>query len=119
MEVLWGLPEGATVSDVVETLPKHNRPAYNTVLTMLRILERKGYLKHQKRGRAFVYRPIVGREQARRRSVKHLLSRFFDDSPGALLLNVIENEEIDADELARLRRLIDNTEKNDTEKNDV
>ena len=65
MNILWD-KERATVKDVVAALPSPGRPAYSTVLTMLRILEEKGYARHEKQGRAFVYVPVLGRGQARR-----------------------------------------------------
>ena len=106
MEVLWDKGE-ATVSDVVEKLPKKVPLAYSTVLTTLRILETKGYLQHVKEGRAFVYKPIVGREQARETAITHLLRRFFEDSPELLMLNLIEGKKISHRELARLRKRIE------------
>ena len=106
MEVLW--EQGpATVSGVVDKLPKRVPLAYSTVLTTLRILENKGYLQHSKDGRAFVYRPIVGREQARENAITHLLRRFFENSPELLMLNLIQGKKIDAKELNRLRKRIE------------
>ena len=106
MDALWNAG-ASTVAEVVEALPAEDKVAYNTVLTTLRILEEKGYVAHSQRGRAFVYEAVVDRDEARRSTVQHLMSRFFDNSPGALVLNVLENEEIDEEELARLRELID------------
>jgi len=105
MEVLWA-KGSATVSEVVDALPGRPPLAYSTVLTTLRILENKGYLKHVKEGRAFVYRPLVAREQERQKAVSHLVRRFFDGSPGLLMLNLIEAEKIPPAELARLRKRI-------------
>jgi predicted transcriptional regulator len=106
MEVLWE-KSSATVSEVVEALPKNVPLAYSTVLTTLRILENKGYLRHKKDGRAFVYRPVVGREQARENAITHLLRRFFENSPELLMLNLLDGKKIDARELARLRKRIE------------
>jgi predicted transcriptional regulator len=106
MEVLWQKGT-ATVSEVVERLPNRLPLAYSTVLTTLRILENKGYLRHSKDGRAFVYRPIVGREQARESAIAHLLRRFFGNSPELLMLNLIQGKKIDSRELARLRKRIE------------
>jgi predicted transcriptional regulator len=103
MTVLWDLKE-ATVAAIVAALGSVN---YSTVQTLLRILETKGYVKHHKSGRAFVYTALVDRQQARRRALSHLLSRLFDDSPGQLVLNVLENERIAPDELKRLRKLLE------------
>ena len=82
-------------------------PAYSTVLTMLRILEEKGYARHEKRGRAFVYVPVLGRDQARRSAIQRLVSQLFDDSPGSLVLNVIEHDDVDEKELKRLRKRLE------------
>ena len=105
MEVIWE-KGSASVNEVVEALPKRNPLAYSTVLTTLRILEEKGYLKHIKDGRAFIYRSVVGRDQARQNAVRHLVRRFFDGSHGRLALNLLETERIDAAELNELRRKI-------------
>ena len=107
MEVLWEKGP-ASVGEVAAALPKKCQPlAYNTVLTVLRILEQKGYVRHEKQGRAFVYHAVLERGQARRSALRYVLSRFFDNSPELLVLNVLENEKIDPAELRRLRRRID------------
>jgi len=106
MEVIWEKGQ-ATVSEVVEGLPKGVPLAYSTVLTTMRILENKGYLRHTKGGRSFVYHPVVQREQARENALTHLLRRFFEDSPELLMLNLMDRREINAKELARLRKRIE------------
>jgi len=105
MKVVWTLGT-ATVRDVVVELEKEGKVAYNTVQTMLRILEEKGYLSHEKSGRSFVYTAIVERQNARSAALKHLLSNFFDDSPQSLLVNLIEDEELDAADIKKLKELI-------------
>lgn len=108
MEILWS--KGAsTVSDVVAALPQTPPVAYSTVLTLLRILEKKGYLRHAKEGRAFVYEPLVDRTQARRNVLRYVLDRFFGNSPEALVLNLIEDREISPAELRRIRKTIENS----------
>lgn len=106
MEVVWGMGH-ATVSDVVDALPKRDPLAYSTVLTTMRILENKGYLKHVKEGRAFVYQPAVDREEACENAVAHLVRRFFGGSHGQLAMNLVEKKRIDPAELRRLRRKIE------------
>ncbi len=106
MDVLWK-KEAATVRDVVAALPGNEPLAYSTVLTTLRILERKGYVSHEKEGRAYVYQPVVGREDARRSVVRYMMSRFFNNSPEALMLNILENETVDGDVIDRLKRMVD------------
>ena len=108
MRVLWERGR-ASVSDIVAALPAKRRPAYNTVLTLLRILEQKGHVRHEKRGRAFVYSPIIGREQAQRRAVRRLVSQLFDGSPGSLAVDILEHDRVDADELKHLRQLLNET----------
>ncbi len=107
MEVIWDRGR-ATVAEVAAALPKDLGLAYNTVLTTLRILEDKGYLKHTKpkEGRAFVYRAVVSREQASRSAVRHLLRRFFGNSAEALVLNLLEDEELSERDLARVKELL-------------
>jgi len=109
MDVLWEKGE-STVSDVADALPNNPALAYSTVLTTLRILENKGFVRHTKDGRAFVYHPIVGREQARESAVTHLVRRFFEDSPELLMLNLLDKKKVDASELRRLRRKIEEAE---------
>lgn len=108
MEVLWDKGP-ATVAEVTAALPPPPI-AYNSVLTTLRILERKGYLAHDEAGRAFVYRPVVAREDAATNAVGHVLSRFFDNSAGSLALQLIANERPSEDELTRLKALIEKYE---------
>jgi len=108
MEVLWERGE-ATVADVTASLPPPPI-AYNSVLTTMRILERKGFVSHQEAGRAYVYRPLVAREEAAGHAVGHLLSRFFDNSAGTLALRLIETERPSDDELQRLKALIEQYE---------
>jgi predicted transcriptional regulator len=105
MEVLWDKGSG-TVADVMEGLPSDVALAYSTVLTTLRVLEKKGYLKHTKEGRAFTYRPAVGRDQARDSALSHLVHRFFHGSPELLMLNLVEGGKVDRKHLQQLRNRI-------------
>lgn len=106
MSVLWQR-HTATVGEVVEVLKRHRPVTYSTVQTILRILENKRYVTHEKVARAFLYRPLVDEQQARRRALKHLISRLFDNSPSLLVLNVLDDEDIEPAELKRLKSLIE------------
>lgn len=108
MEVLWKRAH-ATVADVAAALPPPPL-AYNTVLTTLRILERKGHVTHEEAGRAFVYRPALARDDAAQTAVGDVVKRFFRNNPGELALRLIERERPSPDELARLRSLIEEYE---------
>lgn len=108
MKILWRRGESA-VTDLVAAMPEGEQLAYNSVLTTIRILEQKGYVEHRQEGRAFVYRPCVAEEEASRSEVKHLMSRFFGNSRERLLLSLLGDEEISADELQRLKEAIQST----------
>jgi predicted transcriptional regulator len=105
MDIVWERGP-STVQDVVDALPQDDPLAYSTVLTMLRILERKGYLTHKKEGRAYVYHAVIARREARRGALRHVMERFFEDSPELLLLNLLEHDELDPGDLDRLKALI-------------
>ena len=111
MNVLW-LKGSGTVQQVLhsinfDAIDKNSTLAYNSVLTTIRILERKGYLKHLKDGRAHVYTPQVGQQEATRSEIRHLVSRFFKNSHEQLVLNILEDKGIEADELDRLREMLE------------
>ncbi len=106
MAVLWRLRR-ASVGEVVAAMKKTRAVTYSTVQTILRILETKGYVTHDKVARAFIYEPVVDARQARRRALRHLVRRLFEGSPSLLVLNVLEDEEIDAAEREQLRKLIE------------
>jgi BlaI family transcriptional regulator, penicillinase repressor len=105
MHVLWDHP-GSTVGDVVERIQGPAKPAYNSVLTILRILERKRYVSHEKDGRAFVYSAVVNRQQARRGALSQLLSRFFNGSREELVMDLFGHEPVDAEELEKVKALL-------------
>lgn len=105
MKIIWKLKEG-TVNDVLDNLPNDLNLAYNTVLTIMRILEQKKYLKRIKKSRAHIYQPIVSENQARKNVVKHMLDNFFNGSPELLLQNIFENENLSDDEIDLLKDII-------------
>jgi len=106
MKVLWERDSG-TVQQVLDSIGEKPVLAYNSVLTTIRILERKGYLKHIKDGRAHVYAPVVRQQEASRSEIGWLASRFFGNSREDLVLNILEDHGIGADELVRLRKMLD------------
>jgi predicted transcriptional regulator len=109
MKILWRRGESA-VNDLVAAMPDGETLAYNSVLTTIRILEQKGYVEHRQEGRAFIYRPCVAEQEASRSEVRHVLSRFFGDSRERLLLSLLGDEDISAEELQRLKHAIRNAE---------
>jgi predicted transcriptional regulator len=117
MDVLW--EQGpSSVQQVMDALPKKSQLAYNSVLTTIRILEKKGYVRHIKDGRAHIYRPLVEREEASRSEIRHLAHRFFKNSHEMLVLNILEERGVDAEELNRLRQLLGQTHPEEETGND-
>jgi BlaI family transcriptional regulator, penicillinase repressor len=104
MDVLWTKGSG-TVQQVLDWLP--STLAYNSVLTTIRILEKKGHVRHVKDGRAHVYEPIIGRDEATRSAVRHLVDRFFRNSHEELVLNILQDEAIEAGQLKRMREMLE------------
>jgi len=106
MNVLWQRGSG-TVQQVLDSLPGKQTLAYNSVLTTIRVLEKKGYVKHVKDGRVHIYVPVIERQEASRSEIHHLVSRFFKNSHEQLALNILEDRGIDSAELARLRQMLE------------
>ena len=105
MKILWRRGDSA-VTDLVAAMPEGESLAYNSVLTTIRILERKGYVEHRQEGRAFIYRPLIAENDASRSEVRHVLSRFFGNSRERLLLSLLNDEGISPEELERLKDAI-------------
>jgi predicted transcriptional regulator len=105
MEVLWRNGRGS-VAEVLEGLSKRPKPAFNTVQTTLRILEQKGYVRHDEVGRGFVYQPVVDKASVSKAAVKQLLTRFFNDSAGQLAVNLLSEADLSHDEITKVERMI-------------
>jgi predicted transcriptional regulator len=104
MGVLWD--EGsATVAEVQERLV--DDLAYTTVLTILRTLEEKGYVRHEEEGRAYRYHPKVNREAAGAHAVRRLVRKLFGGSPEQLLTHLVEERGLTAKQLSRMRDLLE------------
>ncbi|HUP39655.1 MAG TPA: BlaI/MecI/CopY family transcriptional regulator [Vicinamibacterales bacterium] len=106
MQVLWEKGQ-ATVGEVVDAVTTRPKPAYNTVLTLLRIMEKKGYVTHRKEGRAFIFVPNVARADASRSALRSVLNRFFDGSPKLLMLNLLEDAQLSPEALKQLKDRIE------------
>ena len=103
MDVLWERGS-ATAAEVRDLLEDHL--AYNTVLTILRRLEQKGYVGHEEEGRAHRYFPLVEREQARESAVRRLLNKVFDGSAELMLTHLVTESMLDDEQIRRLRHLL-------------
>jgi predicted transcriptional regulator len=103
LEALWESGE-ATSEQIRARFPAADAPHDSTIRTLLRILETKGHVTHELRGKAFVYRAIIQRAAAQRSALRDILSRFFGGSGEALVLRMIEDEQISVEEIERIRR---------------
>ena len=110
MDVLWQRGSG-TVQQVLDALHAKPALAYNSVLTTIRVLEKKGFVEHIKDGRAHVYAPLLERTDASRSEIRHLVSRFFKNSHEQLVLNILEERGLDPKELNRLRQMLEGSNK--------
>lgn len=108
MKILWERGESA-VADLVSGLADTTPLAYTSVLTTIRILEKKGYVRHRQEGRAFLYSPCVAENDAGRSEVRQLLQKFFGNSRERLLLSLLGDDDISPEELRKLKEAIANT----------
>jgi len=106
LRLVWQLEE-ATVQQICDLLPPKRNIVYKTVQTLLRRLENKGYLKHKIRGKAHVFLPAVKREDVVKRTVLDFLDRLFGGDPRPLMQFLAEDGKIDAEDIRRLRRLLE------------
>ena len=106
MKVIWER-DRVTVRDVYEALLEHRKVAYTTVMTMMKILEQKGFLKKSQEDRAYLYRPAQAKRQVIGAMVKDFINRVFNGSAEPLLVHLVEEHHLtqkDLEEIARLRR---------------
>jgi predicted transcriptional regulator len=113
MNVLWTLGSG-TVTEVQERLP--DELAYTTVLTMLRILEKKGHLRHEPDGRAHRYVPLVQKDEAREGALGRVTRKLFSGSPELVMAHLLKERGLTEDQLRRLRDLVDDRLKEEEQK---
>src|SRR5512144_1383736 len=105
MKVVWKLGT-PTVRQVYETLLEHRKMAYTTVMTMMNILEQKGYLKKRQGHRAFVYTPRRPEKQVIRAMVREFADRVFNGAAEPLLLHLVEDDQLSREDLHEIRRSI-------------
>ena len=113
MQVLWNI--GPSTVQAVQKSLTGDPLAYNTVQTMLNILQRKGKVKRKLLGKAYEYRPVLSRDKALREAARDMLDRMFGGSVEALLMSLVKSNQLDADKLAQVQKLIESQEQPDTE----
>ncbi|UBM60072.1 BlaI/MecI/CopY family transcriptional regulator [Marinilongibacter aquaticus] len=111
MQVLWGL-EKAFVKNVIAELPDP-KPAYNTVSTIIRILEQKGFVDHEAYGKSYAYFPLISKDQYRKFASSKLMSGYFEGSVGQLVSFFVEQEKIDLNEADEILQMLENLKNKD------
>lgn len=106
MDVLWNL-QTAFVKDILEHWPEEPQPAYNTISTIVRILQdKKGYIGHHAYGRTHEYYPIITKEEYQHKFLENAVEKVFSGSVSSLLSALMDNEHISKEELDELKRLL-------------
>ena len=105
MKIVW-IRKSATVRDVYEALLEQRQIAYTTVMTMMKILEKKKFLKKTQQDRAFVYQPVRPKEQVIRTMVQDFVTRVFDGSAEPLLMHLVKDRHLSEKDVREITRLI-------------
>ena len=105
MQAVWGLGE-PTVKDVVDALPKERDLAYTTVATVMKILEKKGFLTSRRGDRAHTYLPKITKADYETNSLNHMVSNLFEGEPSSLVMRLLDNSDLSQDELKSIRKIL-------------
>ena len=106
MLILWKLQE-ASVHEVIAALPATRPMAYTTASTIIRILEKKGFVANRKQGKAHLYTPTLSKQEYESRTLGHVVGRLFENTPAALVARLIDDQKLSAQEIAELKQLLD------------
>lgn len=104
MQILWRIKKGA-VKDVIAHMPKP-KPAYNTVSTIIRILESKGVVGHEPQGRGYIYFPLLSQDEYKSSSLKRLVSGYFSNSLSNMVSFFSKNQKMDLEEMEQIMKLM-------------
>jgi predicted transcriptional regulator len=105
MQVLWKLKK-AFVKDIIEHMSDNPKPPYNTISSVVRILEKKGYVGYTAYGKTYEYFPLISKSQYRSSTVKKLLASYFDNSAASLLSFMVKEEKLTEEEMKKLKKII-------------
>lgn len=105
LQILWEIKEGV-VTDVIDKMPEP-KPAYNTVSTVIRVLEKKEYVSHKVYGKTHVYFPVVSKQEYKKHFFSGSLKNFFNNSVNQLVSFFVRQKKLSVSELEELRKLID------------
>ena len=105
MKILWERAP-LKVSGILDYLKRTPKPAYTSLLTLVQTMEKKGYVKHQKSGKAFSYLPVLQQKKYLLLEIKRIAKCLFGGSPGKLVLNLVEDEQLNEMEIEALKKLL-------------
>lgn len=110
MQVLWNLKK-AFVKDIIDALPDDPKPPYNTISSVVRLLEKKGYIGYKAYGKTYEYFPLISKTEYRKAFFKTMLSGYFDNSAESLLSFMVKEQKISDEELKKIREIIEQNSK--------
>ena len=111
MQVLWNLKK-AFVKDIIDAMPDDPKPPYNTISSVVRLLEKKGYVAYKAYGKTYEYFPAISKAEYRKASFKKMFTGYFDNSVESLLSFMVKEQKLGEDDINKIRELIDkNTKK--------
>jgi predicted transcriptional regulator len=106
MLILWAAGEG-TVHDVLAALPASRTMAYTSASTIIRILEKKGFVANRKEGKTHVYYPLLNRDEYEAATLGHVIGKLFNNTPAALVARLVDSQQLSKAEIAEIRALLD------------
>ncbi|MEL6627873.1 MAG: BlaI/MecI/CopY family transcriptional regulator [Bacteroidota bacterium] len=109
MNILWQLKQ-AFVKEIINEWPEEPKPKYNTVSTIVRILEEKGYAGHEAQGRSHRYHPLITKGKYQQKLVRNVLDNVFSGSLTGMVSSLINQEQVSSDELDALKKLIEDSD---------
>lgn len=105
MKILWK-QSPLKVSEILKFLERSPKPAYTSLLTLVQTMEKKGYIKHDKEGKAYAYMPILKQKKYLSSEIKRVVNQLFSGNAGELVLNLVKNEQLSKQDIADLKRLL-------------
>ncbi len=106
LKLLWE-ESPLSVADILDRFPKKPKPAYSSILTIVRLMDKKGYVKHEKKGKAYYYSPVLKEKKYSRIEIKKLADTMFGGSQYDLAVNIIKQEKLKPEEIKELKLLLE------------
>lgn len=106
LKILWS-EAPLSISEILERFPKKPKPAYSSLLTIVRLMDKKGYISHEKKGKAYFYYPVLKEEKYSKSEIKKLADTIFGGSKYDLAVNIIKKEKLKPEEVAHLKKLVE------------